>query len=190
MEARAAMKVKRTRYKGVTLVEIMIVLLVTLVLVVGVSGYRYYAILNARKADIRITGARLASYLLNSWKGVGGHSGYSVYELEDPDDYDPSDPNDYDPSDQDSVEFGPGLALTFSEPGLPVPTGFSAMDGDASPNYRIVANGVNYYATLSYKDEAGDPRTLNVSVAWMNDYQAWDSSQPYQSVSLTTYADD
>lgn len=184
------MKVKSTKYRGLTLIEIMIVMLVMLILVVGISGYRYYALLNARKADVRITGARLAAYLLNSWKGVGGHSGYSIYELEDPDDYDPTDPNDYDPSDQDPVEFGPGLELAFGAPGPPVPEGFSALDADATPNYRIVANGVNYYATLSYKDEAGEPRTLNVCVAWMNDYQVWDSPETYQSVKLTTYADD
>ena len=184
------MRAKSKTCRGLTLVEVMIVMLISMILVVGVSGYRYHATMNARKADIRITGARLAAYLLNGWKGLGGHSGYSIYELEDPSDYNPADPNDYDPTDVDPVSFGSGLTVSSSAPGPPVPEGFSALDAIANPNYKIRTNGVSYYATLSYKDVVGEPRTLNVCVAWMNDYQAWDGSQPYQSVSLTTYADD
>jgi hypothetical protein len=36
----------------------------------------------------------------------------------------------------------------------------------------------------------GEPRVLNVCVAWMNDYKTWTDSGFYQSVTLTTYADD
>lgn len=175
---------------GFSLVEIMVAIVILAVVVIAISGYRYYSALDARKADVQITAARLGSYLLNSWKAVGGYSGYSIYELEDPGDYDPGDPNDYNPSDTDPVEFGPGLELYFNAPGSAVPDGFSALDADSNPNYRIVVNRVNYYTTLSYKDEVGEPRVLNVCVAWTNDYQTWSDSEPYQSVNLTTYAND
>jgi len=180
----------RTKMVGFTFIEIMGTILVLTVAVLGAAAYRYFATLDARKADVQITAARLASYLLDSWKAVGGHSGYSVYELSDPGDYNAYDPNDYNPNDTDPVEFGPGLELYFNAPGPAVPAGFSALDADINPNYRIVVNRVNYYATLSYKDEVGEPRVLNVCVAWTNDYQTWSDSEPYQSVSLTTYADD
>ncbi len=85
----------------------------------GVSGFRYYTAMDARKADVQITAARLASLLLSGWKGVGGYSGYSKYDLIggvdllDPNgydsdyDYDAYDPDDYDYDivDPNSIEF-------------------------------------------------------------------------------------
>jgi len=156
----------------------------------GTSGYRYQAASNARKADVQITAARLASLLLNSWKGLGGYSGYSVYELLDPGDYDPGDPNDYDPGDMDDIELNPTLEITADAPGPDIPDGFNALDSIANPNYKIVVNGVNYYVAMSYKDEDDTPRLLNLCVGWMADYQAWDDSKPYRSVVLSTYAND
>ena len=176
--------------KAVTLVEVMVTLVIVLVGVLGTSSFRYYCAMETRKAEVQLTAARLASMLLYGWKGGGGHSGYSIYELDDPDDYDPSDPNDYDPTDVDTVQIASGLEVGYGAPGPPVPDGYNALDSDANPNYRIFVNGVNYYATLSYKDQADEPRTLHVCVAWMNDYQAWSESEPYQSVTLTTYSDD
>ena len=184
------MTIKRAKFApAVTLIEIMVAILILSIAVLGASGFRYYTAMDARKADVQITAARLASHLLNGWKGVGGYSGYSIYDLLDPDDYDPSDPNDYNPNDTDPVSLGLGLDVNFNAPGPDVPAGFSALDSDVNPNYRIVVNRVNYYATLSYKDQVGEPRMLNVCVAWMNDYQTW-TEQPYRSVKLTTYAND
>lgn len=184
------MTIKRAKFAtAVTLIEVMVAILILSIAVLGASGFRYYAAMDVRKADVQITAARLASLLLYGWKGNGGYSGYSFYELNNPGDYDPSDPNDYNPNDTDPVEFGPGFEVNFNTTGPAVPAGFSALDSNANPNYRIVVNRVNYYATLSYKDPVGEPRVLNVCVAWMNDYQVW-TEQPYSSVRLTTYADD
>jgi type II secretory pathway pseudopilin PulG len=160
------MRAKSKKYRAMTLIEIMVVMIIAMILVVGVSGYRYHAALNARKADVRITAARLAACLLNSWKAAGGYS------------------------DVDPVSFGSGLTVSSNAPGPPIPLGFSALDAKVYPNYTIRTNRVHYYATLSYKDVAGQPRTLNVCVAWMNDYLLWDNAGPYQSLSLTTYASD
>ena len=195
----------RTKMGGFTFIEIMGAILVLTVAVLGAAAYRYFATLDARKADVQITAARFASMLLDSWRGRGGYSGYSKYDLIegsdaiDPNDYDPDydydiyNPDDYDYdiiNDANSVEFCPGLTIYDDAPGPAVPAGFSELDSASNPNYRIVVDGVNYYATLSYKDEVGKPRVLNVCIAWMDDYQTWSDSEPYRSVSLTTYADD
>ncbi len=186
-----------------TLIEIIIAILILSITILTASGFRYNAAMDARKADVQITAARLASLLLSGWKGSGGYSGYSKYDLIggvdplDPNgydidyDYDSYDPNDYDydTDDPNSIEFCPGLTIYDNAPGPAVPDGFNALDSGTNPNNRIVVNNVNYYATLSYKDEEGEPRILNVCVAWMNDYKTW-TEQPYQSVKLTTYAND
>jgi len=189
---------------GATLIEIMVTIVVISVAVIGTAGYRYHSSFNARKANVQITAARIALLMLDSWKGQGGYSGYSKYDLEegtdpwDPNDYDPeydydtynSDDYDYETYDPNALVFGPGLTVYDNAPGPDVPSGFTALDSASNPNFRIVVNGVNYYTTLSYKDEVGEPRLLNVCVAWTNDYETWSDSGAYQSVSLTTYADD
>ena len=176
---------------GVTIVEVMITIVIILIAIVGTSAFRYHSTLLIRRAEVRTTAARLAAALLNGWKGAGSHSGYSAYELLDPSDYNPSDPNDYNPNDIDPVEFGLlGLRTYFNVPGPPVAAGFSALDTNSNPNYRFVIDGVNYYVTLSYQDEVGEPRLLSVCVAWMNGYQLWDASASYQSVNLAMYGND
>jgi type II secretory pathway pseudopilin PulG len=189
---------------GLTLVEVMVAIVVVVIAVIGATGYQYHSVLDARKADVQITAARLSSMLLYDWKGSGGGSGYSQYEFDDltdtgddPCDYDPEydydvyNPDDYDYDlDTNDVVIASGLEVYDNAPGPAIPDGFVALDAASNPNYRIVTNGVNYYATLSYKDEVGEPRVLNVCVAWMNDYQTWSDSEPYQSVNLTTYAND
>ncbi len=198
------MIVKRSKFAAaVTLIEVMIAILILSITALATSGFRYHAATNARVADVQITAARLASLLLTGWKCSGGYSGYSKYDLIGG--VDPLDPNgydieydydtydaadyDYDIDDPNSIEFCPGLTIYDNAPGPAVPDGFNALDSGTNPNYRIVVNGVNYYATLSYKDEEGEPRILNVCVAWMNDYKTW-TEEPYQSVKLTTYAND
>ena len=189
---------------GITLIEVMVTIVIISIAVIGAAGYRYHSALNARKANVQITAARIALLMLESWKGQGGYSGYSKYGLEegtdplDPNDYDPEydydvynpDDYDYDTDETDGVVFGSGLTVYDDVPGPDVPSGFTALDSTSNPNFRIAANGVNYYATLSYKDEVGEPRVLNVCVAWTDDYQTWSDSGRYQSVKLTTYADD
>lgn len=198
------MALRRPKFRAaVTLIEVMVTIVILLVAVLGASKFRFYVAMDVRKANTQITATRLASLILSGWKGSGGYSGYSKYDLIegvdplDPNDYDPDyDYDTYDPADYDydtedpsSIEFCPGLTIYDDAPGPAVPNGFNALDPGTNPNYRMVVNNVNYYATLSYKDEVGEPRILNVCVAWMNDYQTW-TEQPYHSVKLTTYAND
>ncbi len=178
------------RALGLSLIEVMVATLVLGLAVVGTGAFRYHSSLEARRARVRLTGGRLGMLLLEGWKGVGGYSGYSWYALEDPLDYDPTDPNDYNPQDSDTVCLAPGLAAQSEQVGTPLPAGFTELDSTASPNYRIVVDGVNYYATMGYKDEDSEPRELYVCVAWMQDYGQWESGGDYQSVAFTTYAAD
>ncbi|MHC4623483.1 MAG: type IV pilus modification PilV family protein, partial [Planctomycetota bacterium] len=135
---------KARRTSGLTLIEVVVAILVIAIGVLGAIGYRYWCALDARRADVQITAARLGSALLESWKAGGGFA--------------PSEPeNNYDPED---LAFEPEVTISASGTG---PGGFNDVFG----NYLIVANRANYYATLSYQDAAGEPRCLNVAVAWM-----------------------
>ena len=196
------MIIKQAKFApAATLIEIITAILILSIAALSTSGFRYYSALNTRKADVQLTAARVASLILSTWKGSGGYSGYSKYDLIggvdalDPNDYDPDYDyvdyysNDYDTDETDPVVLIPGLIIYDNAPGPAVPDGFNALDLFVNPNYRIVVNNVNYYATLSYKDEVSEPRILNVCVAWMNDYQTW-TGQSYNSVQFTTYAND
>jgi hypothetical protein len=147
---------------GLSLIEVMVTILIMVLTLLGASGFRYYAALDTQRADVEITAARLGSMFLNNWNATGS----------------------------DSTQLGQGLEIYENAPGAAVPDGFSELDASNNPNFRIVVNNVNYYATLSYKDQTNQPRTLNVCVAWMDDYQLWDESETSRSVNFTGYADE
>jgi len=149
--------------RGVTLVEVMAAVVFMSIAVLGAMGFRYYSASNARRADVKITASRLSLLLLESWKGAGAASSYDPV-----------------------AEFGSELTISTSDTGPAVPTGFSALG-----SYHIVANRANYYATLSYKAATStEPKTLNVCVAWLGNYQTGTVSGTDQSIKLTTYAGD
>ena len=197
------MTAKRGRFApAVSLVEVMIATAILAIAVVTASGFKYYAAMDSRKADVQITATRLASLFLYGWDGSGGYSGYGKYNLLGGDD--PLDPNDYDieydydtynPDDYEydvtepnAITFS-GLTIHDEAPGPPVPEGFTALDAGTRPNFHIFVDDAHYYATLSYKDEDGKPRLLDVCVAWMDDYETWDGGS-YRSVRLSAYAHD
>ena len=147
---------------GSSLIEIMVTILIMALVLLGASGFRYYAALDTRRADVKITASRLGSMFLSNWNAIGSSS----------------------------TQIGQGLEIYNNAPGAAVPGGFSALGAESNPNFRIVINNVNYYATLSYKDQVNKPRTLNVCVAWMDNYQQWDESETRQSVNFTSYANE
>jgi hypothetical protein len=55
-----------------TLVDVMVAIAILAVAAIGATGYRYCAAGQLRKAEARITAARLALMLLNNWKAAGG----------------------------------------------------------------------------------------------------------------------
>lgn len=56
--------------KGFSLIEVMVAILILSIAVIGTSGYRYYTALDARKADMQATAARVALMLCESWGGL------------------------------------------------------------------------------------------------------------------------
>lgn len=157
---------QKKRSAGLTIIEIMVAAVVVVVAVIGAMGFRYYCTLDARKADVQITAARVGLMLLEGWKGMGGRS--SVYPY-----------NNYDPLNMPAI--GPQFQIS-SDIGPDVPDGF-----DSFGSYLVTIEGAYYYATLSHQDEpANDMRILNVFVAWPEDYPTGTLSDSDRSVRFTT----
>ncbi len=151
----------KRRNAGVTLIEVMVAALTVTVIVVGVMQYQYHCALDAHKADVQATGARLALLIMEGWKTVLGDVTY--------------DPLD----DFDLILVGEFTSIP--DPGIPgLPTFFRA--------YRIDVDGVKYFVKLSY-DDTSPPRNLNVAVAWSRDFGS-DTLDfaARRLVSLTKYA--
>ena len=128
--------------RGVSLVGTMIAVVILLVALIGTSSFRYYAALDARKADAQTTAARIALMLCESWRGIRGDETY--------------DPTAHLGSDMDiTASGGPGKPEDFTLLGS-----YTVVLDDADPD------SVNYYTTLSYKDVQPGLRALNVVVAW------------------------
>lgn len=144
---------------GLTLIEIMISIASLLVAIVGASAFRYYAALDARKADVYMTAARVGHLFCESWRGVKGS-------------------DDYDPTVYSSSE----MVVSTTE-GLDAPEEFTLLG-----SYRVVANSATYYMTLSWKDVNGGLRALNVVVGWAQQGQREaDIDDINKLFQLTTY---
>ena len=157
---------KSKRCSGLTLIEIIVAAVVIIVAIIGAIAYRYHCVLDARKADVQITAARVGLMLLDGWKGLGGRSS--------------TDPgNIYDP-----VEFsfaGSEMKVT-TELGPEAPTGYNSFG-----SYLVVVDGEYYYVTLSFQDEpANDLRILHVSVGWPEKYPTGNFSSDDKKVSMST----
>jgi len=63
-----------------TLVEVMLTISILAVSVIGTSGYRYYAALDGRKAEMQATAARVALLLCETWRGVRGDEDFDPVE--------------------------------------------------------------------------------------------------------------
>jgi len=131
-----------------TIIEVMVAILILSVAVIGASGYRYYAALDARKAAMQATAARIGLLLCESWRGLNGIETYN--------------PAAYFGSDlviaaNPVFDFSAGHAIT----GPIVNESFTPLG-----IYSIVADGATYYAILSWKDINTDLRALNVVIAW------------------------
>jgi len=175
---------RKKRTGGVTLVEIMVAVVVTLVAIIGAMGYRYYSILDARKAKVQVTAARLGSVLLESWRSSGGHS--EPGDLFDPLSYLGYDLKSLSLDSSGLVYYGQWdtlpMVIAKSGGGPAVPAGF-----DGFGTYSVIVDGATYYLTLSYDDDTVNTlRALNVCVAWPRDYPSGAYSASDESVSATT----
>ncbi len=162
------MKRLRTNNKtGLTLIEVMVAMVILMVAGLGALAFRYYCSLDARKADIQITAARIGTMLLESWIGQGGSTSYN-------------------PVTQLTAQLKSTDPASSVDGGVtgPEPQGGLSRTG-SNNDYKIVVNGVNYYVTLS-TNTAVSPVPLSVSVAWRHDYQAGSISASDKCVNLTT----
>jgi len=150
--------------RGVSLVGTMVAVVVLLVALIGTSSFRYYAALDARKADAQTTAARIALMLCESWRGIRGDEAY--------------DPTAHLGSDVDiTPSNGSGKPEDFTLLGS-----YTVVLDDADPD------SVNYYTTLSYRDVQPGLRVLNVVVAWAQRAPGQDGTENVdKSFRLTIY---
>jgi prepilin-type N-terminal cleavage/methylation domain-containing protein len=143
---------------GFTIVEVMTTIVILCVVIIGTSGYRYYAALDARKAEMQTTASRIGALLCESWRGLKGTETYNPV-----------------------TQFSQVLAISQN-------TGFSVAGyKDASftllGSYMVSINNTNYCAVLSWKNVATGLRALNVVVVW----PIQDRCNVYEPFELTTY---
>ena len=156
------MAVSRTKYRaGFTLVEVMLATVIFIIAVLGTSAYRYNAALSARRADLQTAAARAGLLLCEGWRGIGGVTTY------DPVGYLNSDLNI-------SASTGPAS-----------PAGFTPLG-----SYKLILEGTDYYATLSWQDVGSGLRALNVIVGWNQQGGGTSSVQDANKLfKLTTYVE-
>lgn len=128
---------------GITLIEVMAAMVIITIAVLGASGYRYYSALDARKAAVQSTAARIALLLSENWRGLG---------------YDRI--TDFDPV---SHLVFPDSDMTIAASGIgpDYASGFTLLG-----RYEIHVNDARYWAALSYTDDDAGLGTLNTVVAW------------------------
>jgi type II secretory pathway pseudopilin PulG len=129
--------------KGISLVETMVAIVVLSIAVIGASGYRYYAAMDTRKADMRMTAARVALLLCESWRGLKGDE-------------------TYDPT----VHLGSELLITVADPNDNDAVPDKPDDFTKLGSYGVLMNGVPCYTTMSWQDVSAGLRALNVVIAW------------------------
>jgi len=144
---------------GFTLIEIMAAILVLTIAVLGTSAYRYHTSLHVRTADLKTTGARMASLLCETWRGT-------------------SDPNTFDPTTHFSSELTINSVMLSEAPAAP--TGNTVLG-----TYKITVDDVDYRALLYWKDISSGLRALSVMMVW--DWDPQKPIIASKSFRLTTY---
>ena len=146
---------------GITLIEIMAAIVIITIAVLGASGYRYYSTIDARKAAVQSTAARIGLLLSENWRGLG----YDRVGTYDPSSY-----------------LGSDMTIAVSSVGPDYPSGFNTLG-----RYEIVVNDARYWAALSYRDDAEGLRTLNTVVAWAQRPMDSDDVTMDKTFKLTTF---
>jgi hypothetical protein len=164
------------RADGFSMVETMISAVVLTVAVVGASGYRYYAALDAKKAVKRAEAARVGLLLCDSWRGVGGDE-------------------TYDPMAHLGTEMPLGVpdvndasfeAFDYLSYSAMAPEGFTELG-----RYKVASSQGDYYPVLSWQDVSSDLRALSVAVYWpprdAGGNDPYLKVQGFKEFKLTTY---
>jgi len=148
--------------KGVTLIEVMTAIFILTVVVLGTSGYRYYAALDTRRAAMHRTASRVGLLLCESWRGVKGAETYDL-----------------------TADLGSELAITNSGIGPDAPSEFTKLNDVC---YEIDIDSFHYWVTLSWRDLSTRLRALNIVVAWSQRSSGADGfADADKTFKLTTY---
>jgi Tfp pilus assembly protein PilV len=156
---------RRQIRSGLTLVELMLAAAILMVAIIGGMAYRYYATLDARKADIQMTASRNAIMLLESWRGSSGSDTF----------------------DATTLTSSPGLVIADSGTGPAAPSGFTTLASHGTCS--ITTDYMVYYVTLSTKPtvDGATPKALNIQIGWRQDRQAGALASTDKVLGFTTY---
>ena len=144
---------------GMTLSETMHAVAILSITLIGVSGYRYCSMLDARKADAYVASARIGYMLSESWRGMQGDEAYDPV-----------------------TRLGDGMTITAST-GPDAPGGYTALG-----SYEIKLNDITFYVTLAWKDLSSSLRALNTNLVWaQRTHEQTDLDDADKSFQLTTY---
>jgi len=124
--------------RGFSLIEVVIAAVILTVMVLGTAGYRYYAVLDLKRATMQATAARVSQLLGESWRGVKGSGSFAPV-----------------------AQFGSAMSIAEVTAGPPMPEDFTLLG-----KYKVIANDFGCYTTLSWKDDSSGLRILNVATAW------------------------
>jgi hypothetical protein len=151
---------EKTRSRGgFSLVSVMIAMAVLLAALIGSSNFSYYCTRDAQKAATKIAASRIGLMLCENWRGLRGAE-------------------TYDPA----TSLGSALTITPSD-GPEKLEDFTLLG-----SYTITLDGMNYYATLSWKDVSVGLRTLNIMVVWaQRQHQTSGLEDADRLFKLTTY---
>ena len=139
----------KSRSHGFTLVECMVVMLILMITMGGIMGFRYYSVLSAERAETQLLAARAAVVISEAWRGQKGA-------------------DDFDPTQQsfdDHFQVQSGSVSAFSEAAGP---GYIHLG-----NYQIQVEGRRFNASLVYENsvDVQNVRILHVILAWQNGKQ-------------------
>jgi hypothetical protein len=129
---------KNSLPKALTLTEVMVAAVVLVVMVIGTSGYRYYTVLDSKRASMKTAAAGVCQLLAESWRGVKGADTFAPV-----------------------TQFASAMSITEKVAGPQAPEGFTLLG-----KYEVVTNGFNCCVTLSWKDDVSGLRILSVITAW------------------------
>ena len=156
------MKSRQDRAKiAFTITETIIASIILVIAIIGTAAYRYQAAMSAHKTDLYSTGVRIALLLCECWAGADGNNTFNPV-----------------------TTFSPQLNISTSTTGTAAPTGYTKLG-----YYKIIVDGVSYFATLSWKDISTESvRALHVIVKWdLCDRGTNTLAAANQSYHLTTY---
>lgn len=156
---------------GITLIETMVAAAILLIAVLGTSSARYTAAMESRQARAKMTAARIALVLCESWRGSYGSE-------------------DYDPLQLASDDLT--IADAADGEGPSVPNGLTSLGTYSIQLNQDDDSNVKYYATMSWTDVETGLRALNVVVGWIQrdtgdiEYSSANLDKTFQ---LTTYSE-